>query len=136
MFLVGVVVNYMLIFPLTVRFLGTYQVSTEVENMLTESSYVNTLLMMSLMMGVVFEIPVVSWLMAKFGLLKAEWMKRYRKHAFVVILLVAAIITPTTDIFTLLIVSLPLWLLYEGSILLVIWTERGDVGTRGRGDEK
>ena len=63
--------------------------------------------------------------MAKFGLLKAEWMKRYRKHAFVVILLVAAIITPTTDIFTLLIVSLPIWLLYEGSILLVIWTERG-----------
>ena len=104
--------------------------------MLTVSSYVNTLLMMSLMMGVVFEIPVVSWLMAKFGLLKAEWMKRYRKHAFVVILLVAAIITPTTDIFTLLIVSLPIWLLYEGSILLVIWTERGDVGTRGRGDEK
>ena len=136
MFLVGVVVNYLLIFPLTVRFLGTYQVSTEVENMLTVSSYVNTLLMMSLMMGVVFEIPVVSWLMAKFGLLKAEWMKRYRKHAFVVILLVAAIITPTTDIFTLLIVSLPIWLLYEGSILRVIWTERGDVGTRGRGDEK
>ena len=79
----------------------------------------NTLPMMSLLMGVVFEIPVVSWLMAKFGLLKAEWMKRYRKHAFVVILLVAAIITPTTDIFTLLIVSLPIWLLYEGSIFLV-----------------
>ena len=119
MFLVGVVVNYLLIFPLTVRFLGTYQVSTEVENMLTVSSYVDTLLAMSLMMGVVFEIPVVSWMMAKFGLLRSEWMKRYRRHAFVVVLIVAAIITPSTDVFTLLIVSLPIWLLYEGSILIV-----------------
>ena len=119
MFLVGVVVNYLLIFPLTVRFLGTYQVSTEVENMLTVSSYVDTLLAMSLMMGVVFEIPVVSWMMAKFGLLRSEWMKLYRRHAFVVVLIVAAIITPSTDVFTLLIVSLPIWLLYEGSILIV-----------------
>jgi sec-independent protein translocase protein TatC len=119
MFLVGVVVNYLLIFPLTVRFLGTYQVSTEVENMLTVSSYVDTLLAMSLMMGVVFEIPVVSWMMAKFGLLRSEWMKRYRRHAIVVVLIVAAIITPSTDVFTLLIVSLPIWLLYEGSILIV-----------------
>ena len=119
MFLVGVVVNYLLIFPLTVRFLGTYQVSTEVENMLTVSSYVDTLLAMSLMMGVVFEIPVVSWMMAKFGLLRSEWMKRYRRHAFVVVLIVAAVITPSTDVFTLLIVSLPIWLLYEGSILIV-----------------
>jgi sec-independent protein translocase protein TatC len=87
--------------------------------MLTVSSYVDTLLVMSLMMGVVFEIPVVSWMMAKFGLLHSEWMKRYRRHAFVVVLIVAAIITPSTDVFTLLIVSLPIWLLYEGSILIV-----------------
>lgn len=119
MFLVGVLVNYLLIFPLTVRFLGTYQVSTEVENMLTVSSYVDTLLAMSLVMGVVFEIPVVSWMMAKFGLLRSDWMKRYRRHAIVVVLIVAAVITPSTDIFTLLIVSLPIWLLYEGSIYIV-----------------
>lgn len=119
MFLVGVLVNYLLIFPLTVRFLGTYQVSTEVENMLTVSSYVDTLLAMSLVMGVVFEIPVVSWMMAKFGLLRSDWMKRYRRHAIVVVLIVAAVITPSTDIFTLLIVSLPIWLLYEGSFYIV-----------------
>ena len=119
MFLVGVLVNYLLIFPLTVRFLGTYQVSTEVENMLTVSSYVDTLLAMALVMGVVFEIPVVSWMMAKFGLLRSDWMKRYRRHAIVVVLIVAAVITPSTDIFTLLIVSLPIWLLYEGSIYIV-----------------
>ena len=119
MFLVGVLVNYLLIFPLTVRFLGTYQVSTEVENMLTVSSYVDTLLAMSLVMGVVFEIPGVSLMMAKFGLLRSDWMKRYRRHAIVVVLIVAAVITPSTDIFTLLIVSLPIWLLYEGSIYIV-----------------
>ena len=131
MFLVGVAVNYLLIFPLTVRFLGTYQVSAEVEPMLTVSSYVDTLLMMSLLMGVVFEIPVVSWLMAKFGLLRSEWMRLYRRHAIVAVLIVAAVITPSTDIFTLMIVSLPIWLLYEGSILLVTWTE-----VREREDER
>ena len=87
--------------------------------MLTISSYVDTLLMLSLMMGVVFELPVLSWLLAKFGLLRREWMVSYRKHAFVAILIVAAVITPTSDIFTLLIVSLPIWLLYECSIFIV-----------------
>lgn len=119
MFLVGVAVNYLLIFPLTVRFLGTYQISIDVENMLTVSSYVDTLLMMSLVFGIVFEIPVVSWLLGRFGLLRAEWMRHFRRHAIVVILIVAAIITPTSDVFTLLIVSLPIWLLYEVSIFLV-----------------
>ncbi|MBP5278286.1 MAG: twin-arginine translocase subunit TatC [Prevotella sp.] len=119
LFLLGVLVNYLLVFPLTVRFLGTYQVNNSVANMLTISSYVDTLLMLSLMMGVVFELPVLSWLLAKFGLLRKEWMARYRRHAFVIILIVAAVITPTADIFTLLIVSLPIWLLYECSIFVV-----------------
>lgn len=119
MFIIGVLMNYFLIFPLTVRFLGTYQVSTDVENMLSLQSYMDTLLMMSLVFGIVFEIPVISWLLAVFGLLKAEWMQRYRRHAIVVILIVAAVITPTADIFTLIIVSLPIWMLYEISILIV-----------------
>ena len=119
MFLVGVVVNYLFIFPLTVRFLGTYQVSNQVRNMLTLQSYMDTLLMMSLVFGIIFEIPVVSWLLARFGLLKAEYMTRYRRHAIVAILVIAAIITPTGDAFTLLIVSLPIWLLYELSVLIV-----------------
>jgi sec-independent protein translocase protein TatC len=119
MFLVGVVVNYLLIFPLTVRFLGTYQVSEEVVTMLTITSYIDTLLMMSLVFGILFEIPVISWLLAKAGMLKASWMTEYRRHAIVAILIVAAIITPTADVLTLIIVSLPIWLLYEVSILLV-----------------
>lgn len=119
MFLIGVAVNYLLVFPLTVRFLGTYQVSEQVGNMLTLQSYMDTLLMMSMIFGILFEIPVLSWLLARFGLLKAEWMTRYRRHAIVAILIVAAVITPTGDAFTLLIVALPIWLLYELSVLVV-----------------
>ncbi|MBR5038947.1 MAG: twin-arginine translocase subunit TatC [Prevotella sp.] len=123
MFLVGVVINFFLIFPLTVRFLGTYKVSEEVMTMLTITSYIDTLLMMSLVFGIIFEIPVVSWLLAKAGMLKSSWMTKYRRHAIVAILIIAAIITPTADIMTLVIVSLPIWLLYEVSILLVRYSQ-------------
>ena len=119
MFLLGIVVNYFIIFPLTVRFLGTYQVSETVSNMLTISSYIDTLMMMSLIFGIIFEIPVVSWLLAIFGLLKASWMSQYRRHAVIAILILAAAITPTGDALTLVIVALPIWLLYEVSIQIV-----------------
>lgn len=124
MFLAGVLVNYLVIFPFTVRFLGTYQVSVDVHNMLTISSYSDALLSMSLIFGIVFEMPVVAWLLARFGMLRAQWMRKYRRHAIVVILVLAAIITPTADMMTLVIVSLPVWLLYEFSILLVKGAER------------
>ena len=119
MFMLGTLLNYFLIFPLTVRFLGTYQVSPEVENMLTLQSYTDTLISMSLVLGVVFELPVICAILGRMGILTSSLMTRYRRHAIVAILIVAAIITPTTDIFTLLIVSLPIWLLYELSILVV-----------------
>ncbi len=119
MFTLGVVVSYLLIFPLTFRFLGTYQVSGEVSNLITLDSYISTLVTMCLAMGIVFEIPVLSWLFAKLGFISAGFMRKYRKHAFVIILVVAAIITPTSDAFTLLLVALPMWLLYEVSILIV-----------------
>ena len=123
MFLVGTLVNYFVVFPLTVRFLGTYQVSPDVANMLTLQSYVDTLLGMSLVMGVVFELPVVCGLMGRMGLLTDQWMSDYRRHAIVAILIVAAIITPTTDVFTLFVVALPIYLLYEASIILVRLTD-------------
>jgi sec-independent protein translocase protein TatC len=99
--------------------LGTYQVSPDVANMLTLQSYIDTLLMMCLMMGIVFELPVVSWLLGKIGLINASMMQKWRKHAIVTILVAAAVITPTTDAFTLFVVALPIWLLYELSILIV-----------------
>ena len=119
MFMLGTLLNYFLIFPLTVKFLGTYQVSEDVANMLTLQSYMDTLLMMCLVMGIIFELPVVSWLLGRMGFLKASMMRTWRKHAIVAILVIAAIITPTTDAFTLFIVALPIWLLYEVSIFLV-----------------
>lgn len=119
MFLLGTLLNYFLIFPLTVKFLGTYQVSDDVANMLTIQSYIDTLLMMSLVMGIVFELPVVSWLLGKMGLINASLMQTWRKHAIVAILVISAIITPTTDAFTLFVVALPIWLLYELSIMIV-----------------
>lgn len=129
MFALGVAVSYFLIFPLTFRFLGTYQVSGEVENMIALQSYISTLMIMSLAMGLVFEIPILSWLFAKLGFLSADFMRRYRKHAIVVILVVAAIITPTSDVFTLSLVALPMWLLYEVSILIVNRTTNKDIRT-------
>jgi sec-independent protein translocase protein TatC len=84
----------------------------------------DTLIMMNLMLGIVFELPVVCWLLAVMGALKAEWMARYRRHAVVAIVVVAAIITPTTDAFTLMVVSLPIWLLYEVSIWIVKQTNK------------
>lgn len=119
MFLVGTLVCYFIIFPLTVRFLGTYQVSTDIDNMLTLQSYIDTFISMCLVIGLVFELPVVCSILGKMGLVSGGLMRNYRRHAVVAILVVAAIITPTTDIFTLLIVSLPIWLLYEVSIWLV-----------------
>lgn len=119
MFIIGVILSYFLIFPLTFRFLGTYQVSGDVANMISLESYISTLMGMNLMMGLVFELPIICWLFAKLGFLTADFMKNYRKHAVVLILIIAAIITPTSDVFTLSLVSFPMWLLYEISILIV-----------------
>ncbi len=119
MFLAGLLFSYFIVFPLTFRFLGTYQVSAELQNLISVESYIGTLLSLSLSIGLVFEIPVICWLLARGGILTAPMMSRYRKHSIVLILVLAAIITPTQDVFTLLIVSLPMWLLFEVSILIV-----------------
>lgn len=119
MFAAGAAVSYFIVFPLTFRFLGTYQVSAEVGNFITLESYVSTLAVMSLMLGIVFEMPVVAWVLGRLGIINAAMLRRFRRHALVAILVVAAIITPTTDAVTLLVVSAPMMLLYELSILLV-----------------
>ena len=119
MFLIGAAFSYLVIFPFTFRFLGTYQVADLVENTITLESYISTMMALTIAMGVVFEMPVLSWLLAQMHLIHSSYMTRYRKHVIVVILTAAAIITPTSDAFTLMIVSVPMWLLYELSILIV-----------------
>lgn len=118
MFLIGVALSYFIIFPLTFRFLGTYQVSSEVTNLISLESYMSVLIMLCLFMGIMCELPVISYIATKAGIINSGFLKRYRRHAILVILVVCAIITPTSDAFTLLIVSLPIWLLYEASILI------------------
>lgn len=124
MFMFGAALSYFLIFPLTFRFLGTYQVSAEVENQIVLESYIGTMMMLNLMMGIVFEIPVLSWLFAKMGFISTSFLRKYRRHAVVMLLVIAALITPTADIVTLLLVGLPMYLLYEVSILVVATTTR------------
>ena len=124
LFLAGVALNYFIIFPFTVRFLGGYQVSAEVANTITLSSYISVLGVMSLLMGAVFELPVLCWLLAKIGVLKASFMRKYRRHAIVVIVILGAIITPTGDPFTLSLVAVPIYLLWELSILIVKRVEK------------
>ena len=119
MFMSGLVFSYFVVFPFTFRFLGNYQVSADVKNMISLSSYIDTFMILSLMLGVVFELPVVSWFLGKLGLLNRELMHSYRRHAIVLILIVAAFITPTSDAFTLMIVSLPIYILYELSAYVV-----------------
>lgn len=128
MFVAGMLISYYLIFPLTFRFLGTYQVSTDVTNMITLESYMSTLAMMCLTLGALFELPVVAWLLGRLGIVKASYMRRYRRHAIVVILVVAAVITPTSDAFTLMVVALPIWMLYEASIWIVASCEHDQNG--------
>lgn len=124
LFMSGVALNYFVVFPFTVRFLGHYQVSEEVANAITLGSYVSVLGVLSLLMGVVFELPVVCWLLGWVGVLKADFMRRYRRHALVGILIVGAVITPTGDPFTLALVSAPIYLLWEVGILVVRRVER------------
>lgn len=127
MFMLGAALSYFLIFPLTFRFLGTYQVSPEVENQIVLESYIGTMMMLMMMMGIVFEIPVLSWLFAKMGLISASFLRKYRRHAVVILLVIAAFITPTADIVTLILVGLPMYLLYEVSILVVAFTEKNRI---------
>lgn len=119
MFTLGVLFTYFVIFPFTLHFLGNYQVSGDVQNLISLGSYIDTLLMLCLTLGVVFELPVVSWLLGRFGLLHADLMRRHRRDALLAIVVVGAIITPTSDAFTLMLVSVPVYLLYEISILVV-----------------
>lgn len=118
LFALGVLMTYYILFPFSFRFLGTYQVDDTVRNTITLSSYMSTLISMSLIMGLVFQLPVLAYILGKMGVISYELLAEYRKWALMIILSLSAIITPP-DIFTLLMVSLPLYLLYEISIIIL-----------------
>jgi len=119
MFFLGVAVGYCVVFPVTLRFLADYHVSMLVPNQISLDSYMDTFLMLIFVMGIIFEMPLVAWLLGTMGVLHRDFFKTYRRHAVVVLLGLAAIITPTGDPFTLMVVFLPIYLLYELSAYLV-----------------
>ncbi|AGY53646.1 Twin-arginine translocation protein TatC [Bacteroidales bacterium CF] len=118
LFFIGVVVGYFFVFPLTVRFLGSYQVSAAVVNSISLKSYISMFTQLILIMGIVFEMPALALILAKLGIISASLLRKYRKHAFVILLIASAIITPSGDAFTLMVVAAPLYMLYEFSILI------------------
>lgn len=124
LFFAGLTVSYFVAFPLSFYFLGTYSISSEIESQINISSYVQSFTMLSLGMGLVFQIPVVVLLLTRLGIVNATLLRRCRRHAILVIVTVAAIITPSVDILTLTLVSLPLCLLYEAGVWIASKTGR------------
>jgi len=120
LFILGVLMSYFVLFPISFRFLGTYSVSARVVSNITLDSYISTFVSLTLVMGVVFQLPVIAFFLGKMGVITSDMLSQYRKHSFLVIMLVAAIITPP-DLMTLVLVTIPLYLLYEISIRVVRW---------------
>ena len=130
MFFIGVLLGYFMVYPLTLRFLSTYQLSAAIENQISLNSYIDNFMMLVLCMGLAFSghsadlripgvLAMVTWLLSLLGLVHKTFLRKYRRHAVVIIVIASAIITPTGDPFTLTVVAVPLYLLYELSILMI-----------------
>lgn len=123
LFACGVLMTYYVLFPISFRFLATYSVAERVHSNITLDSYIETFTSLTLLMGVVFQLPVIAFALSKMGIITSSMLSAYRRHSFILIMLVAAIITPP-DIMTLLIVTIPLYFLFELSINVVRWVEK------------
>jgi sec-independent protein translocase protein TatC len=119
MFFLGCLVGYSLVFPMTFRFLSTYQLSDTIVNQISLDSYMDNFLMLIFVMGIVFELPLLSWFLSKLGFLNRSFFKNYRRHAIVGLLVLSAVITPSGDPFTLSVVFIPLYMLFELSRFMV-----------------
>ena len=123
LFLIGAAFGYFLIVPLSVHFLGSYNVSEEVVNQIDLNSYFSTVAYIPLATGVIFELPILMIFLTKVGIVTPDFLRKYRRHAYIVLLILSAIITPP-DVFSQILVMLPLVLLYEASIILTKRTAR------------
>lgn len=119
MFYLGCAIGYMFVFPFTFRFLVEYNLSPNITNQINLQSYIDNFTLLILVMGIVFEMPLLAWLLGLLGILKKSFLREYKRHAIVVLLITAAIITPSGDPFSLMLVFIPLYVLYELSILVV-----------------
>ncbi|CAN5280302.1 twin-arginine translocase subunit TatC [soil metagenome] len=124
LFIMGILFGYYVVTPMAVYFLGNYQVDPSIQNIFDIDSYISVVTTLVLLMGLVFELPIIIYFLARFGIITGAFMGKYRKHAIIIILIVAAVITPTTDIFTQMLVAVPLWVLYEASIIVAKRVEK------------
>jgi sec-independent protein translocase protein TatC len=124
LFALGILFGYYIISPLSINFLANYQLDPSIQNQFDITSYISTLIMMVLASGLMFQLPVVVYVLTKIGILTPAFMRTYRRHAVVFILIVAAFITPSPDIFSQMLVAIPLYILYEASIFVSAWELR------------
>lgn len=124
LFMMGLLFGYYIVSPLAINFLANYTISPEIKNQYDITSYISTLVTLSLGCALIFQMPMVAFVLSKVGVLTPAFMKEYRKHAWIVILVVAGIITPSPDIYSQLLVAMPLALLYEVSIVVSARIER------------
>jgi sec-independent protein translocase protein TatC len=118
LFVLGVLMSYFVLFPISFQFLATYQVDSEITNTITLSSYISTFLTLTFMMGIVFQLPVITFVLGLMKVIDSTLMKQYRPYAFILIMIIAAVITPP-DLLTLILVTIPIYGLYEISILVL-----------------
>ncbi len=118
LFILGLLMSYFILFPISFQFLATYQVDEEIVNTITLDSYISTFTTLTFLMGIVFQLPVIAFVLGKMGFINADLLRQYRAYSLVIIMIIAAIITPP-DLFTLVMVTIPLYGLYEVSILVL-----------------
>ncbi len=123
LFFLGILFGYFIVAPLTVQFFGSYQITDKIENKFTISSYMSTILSTVFWSGVLFLLPVVTYIFTKLGVITPEFLRKYRKHAIIVVLIIAAAITPP-DLISQIIVSIPIMILYEIGIFAAVRVEK------------
>lgn len=132
LFLLGVLFGYYIVMPLTVNFLGGYTISDEIKNQITLDSYFSMLMTLALASGITFEMPILAYYLSKIGIITPKLLRSSRRYAVIIILILAAVITPSPDIMTQLIVSAPLFILFEISIFVSAGVERGKLKAERR----
>lgn len=118
LFFLGIMFGYFIICPLSVNFLTNFTVSPDIQNTFTIDSYLSSVMTLTLGSGVIFQLPVIIFILSKMGIMTPAFMRASRRYSTVLILIVAAVVTPTADPYTMLIVAMPLFLLYELSIYI------------------
>lgn len=124
LFFLGILFGYYMICPLSINFLTNFTVSPEIQNTFTIDSYLSSVMTLTLGSGVIFQLPVIIYILSKLGVMTPAFMRASRRYSTVLILIVAAVVTPTADPYTMMIVALPLFLLYELSIYISANIER------------